>query len=132
MYCLTRLSLKNWYLCTAEDVEYRGAIGMVGPTGAGKTSLIDAIQTVVCGASHNRVHLNASSETHSERKIIDYCLGYLDPKNNHGQPLREACETILALTFTEERPDGAAHHVSVGIVMTARVGDSREVPIKIG
>ena len=32
MYLLTRLSMKNWYLCTAQDVEFRGSIGMVGPT----------------------------------------------------------------------------------------------------
>lgn len=129
MYRLTRLSLKNWYLCTCDDVSFRGSIGIVGPTGSGKSSLLDALQTAISGANHNRIHLNASSEGHSERKVIEYCLGYLVPKKDGGRPLREACETIIALTFSEERPDGSVHHVSAGVVMTAREGDSREVVV---
>ncbi len=130
MYQLTRLSMKNWYLCSCEDVDFRGAIGMVGPTGSGKSSLLDAIQTVIGGANHNRVDLNPSAETKSDRKIIDYCLGYLVPKKDGGVPKRSpSCETILGLTFTEERADGTAHHVGVGIVMTAREGDSREIVV---
>jgi hypothetical protein len=127
MYKLVRLSLQNWYLCTAIDISFRGSIGLVGATGAGKSSLLDAIQTVMCGASHTRVHLNASAETKSERKILDYCLGYLVPKKDGGEPMRESCETVLALTFAEERADGSVQHLSAGVVMTARDGDSREV-----
>lgn len=128
MYQLTRLSMKNWYLCSCEDVDFRGAIGMVGPTGSGKSSLLDAIQTVIGGANHNRVDLNPSAETKSDRKIIDYCLGYIVPKKDGGVPKRSpSCETILGLTFTEERADGSAHHVGIGVVMTAREGDSREM-----
>ena len=129
MYQLVRLSLKNWYLCTCEDVAFRGSIGMVGPTGAGKSSLLDAIQTAICGASHNRVHLNASSETHSDRKILEYCLGYTVPKKDGGEPERKSCESIIALTFREERPNGTARHVSAGVVMTSREGESREIMV---
>jgi energy-coupling factor transporter ATP-binding protein EcfA2 len=129
MYQLIRLSLKNWYLCTCEDIAYRGSIGMVGPTGSGKSSLLDAIQTAICGASHNRVHLNASSESHSDRKILEYCLGYTVPKKDGGEPERPSCESIIALTFREERLDGTANHVSAGVVMTAREGESREVMV---
>jgi energy-coupling factor transporter ATP-binding protein EcfA2 len=129
MYKLVRLSLQNWYLCTAVDIAFRGSIGLVGATGAGKSSLLDAIQTVMCGASHTRIHLNASAETPSERKILDYCLGYLVPKKDGGEPMRESCETVLALTFAEERADGSVQHLSAGVVMTARDGDSREVVV---
>lgn len=129
MYQLKRLSLKHWYLCTLEDIDFRGSIGMIGPTGAGKSSLLDAIQVAICGANHNWFTLNPSTDARSERKVIEYCLGYLNPKKDGGQPLRPACETIIALTFAEERPDGSVHHVSIGVVMTAREGESREVPI---
>ncbi|MGK9169918.1 hypothetical protein KXR53_26625 [Inquilinus limosus] len=127
MYQLTRISLINWYLVSARDVEIRDATAFIGPTGAGKTSILDAIQTVICGGSHRHVHPNASASGKSDRKIIDYCLGYLVPKADGGEPQRTDCETILALTFSEERPDGTRHDLAVGLAMTARQEESREV-----
>ncbi|TSD87617.1 hypothetical protein FFK22_016670 [Mycobacterium sp. KBS0706] len=127
MYQLTRISLINWYLVSARDVEIRDATAFIGPTGAGKTSILDAIQTVICGGSHRHVHPNASASGKSDRKIIDYCLGYLVPKADGGEPLRTDCESILALTFGEERFDGTRHDIAVGLAMTARQEDSREV-----
>jgi hypothetical protein len=129
MYKLTRVCLTNWYLVVAKDVDVLDATAFIGPTGAGKSSVQDAIQTVMCGGSHRHVHPNASASGKSERKIQDYCLGYLVPKKDGGQPLRPSCETVLALVFSEERPDGSLHHVSVGLALSARVEDSRETVI---
>lgn len=127
MYQLTRISLVNWYLVSARDIEIRDATAFIGPTGAGKTSILDAIQTVICGGSHRHVHPNASASGKSDRKIIDYCLGYLVPKADGGEPQRTDCESVLALTFREERGDGTRHDIAVGLAMTARQEDSREV-----
>lgn len=129
MYKLTRISLINWYLVSAKDVDIRDATAFIGPTGAGKSSVQDAIQTVICGGNHHHIHPNASASGKSERKIIDYCLGYLVPKKDGGQPLRSSCETVLALVFTEECADGSRHDITVGFAMSAREGDSRETPI---
>src|SRR3546814_1872125 len=64
--------------------------------------------TVISGLNHNRMHLNASSEGRSERKVIEYCLGYLIPKKDGGEPERPTAESIVALTFarSEERRVG--------------------------
>lgn len=129
MYNLVRVSPKHWYLFPLKDIEFRGSVGILGPTGSGKSTLIDAIQAVISGGNHNKINLNASAEGTSERTLLDYCLGYLVPKKDGGEPEREASETILALTFAEERPDGTVHYVSAGLVMTGRLGDSREVPV---
>lgn len=126
MYLLDSLLMKDWYLCDLEQIHFKGSIGLIGPTGAGKTSILDAIQTVMCGASHRAVNLNPSTGVKTKRSHVDYCLGYLVPKRDGGQPVRDVAETILALTFAEERPDGTRHFVTAGVVMTARVGDSRE------
>lgn len=127
MYNLTRVSLQNWYLASAKDINLRDSIAFIGPTGAGKSSIQDAIQTVICGGNHRRVNLNASaSGATAGRKVIDYCLGYVVPKSDGGEPTREACETVIALTFSEERDNGSRHDICVGIVMTARKDDSRE------
>ncbi|MGE5504319.1 MAG: SbcC/MukB-like Walker B domain-containing protein [Actinomycetota bacterium] len=126
MYKLTRISAINWYLVRAKDVDIRDATAFIGPTGSGKTSMEDAIQTVVCGGSHRHVHTNASASGKSDRKILDYCLGYIIPKNDGGEPLRSSCETVLALVFSEERRDGSRHDITVGLALSARVEDSRE------
>jgi|AGTN01.1.fsa_nt_gi hypothetical protein len=129
MYKLTRISLINWYLVSTKDVDIREATAFIGPTGAGKSSVQDAIQTVICGGNHHHIHPNASASGKSERKIIDYCLGYLVPKKDGGQPLRPSCETVLALVFSEERADGSRHDITVGYAMRAHKDDSRETPI---
>ncbi|MDR3439731.1 SbcC/MukB-like Walker B domain-containing protein [Telmatospirillum sp.] len=126
MYKLTRISAINWYLVRAKDIDIREATAFIGPTGSGKTSLEDAIQTVICAASHRHVHTNASASGKSDRKILDYCLGYIVPKNDGGEPVRSSCETVLALVFSEERRDGSRHDITVGLAMSARVEDSRE------
>jgi uncharacterized protein YPO0396 len=94
MYNLVRVSAKHWYLFPLQDIEFRGSVGIIGPTGSGKSTLIDAIQTVVSGGNHNKINLNPSAEGTSERTLIDYCLGYLVPKKDGGEPLREVCETM--------------------------------------
>ena len=49
MHLLTRICLQNWYLIDAKDIDIQGATALVGPTGAGKSSIQDAIQTVITG-----------------------------------------------------------------------------------
>lgn len=123
MHLLTRISLQNWYLIDALDIEIKGATALVGPTGAGKSSIQDAIQTIITGASKNRLHLNPSASGKSERSVFEYCLGMTGDPNEGGKPLREACETVLALTFRDEFTQ---EPVTIGIAMSARAGDSRE------
>ncbi|WP_182086873.1 SbcC/MukB-like Walker B domain-containing protein [Aureimonas sp. ME7] len=123
MYSLRRISLSNWYLIGAKDIEIRGEAALIGPTGAGKTSIQDAIQTVITGASQNRLNLNASASGRSSRSVLEYCLGMTGDPAENGRPLRPSCETILVLTFAN---DGTGEPISVGIAMAARLGDSRE------
>lgn len=123
MHVLTRISLQNWYLIDAIDIEIKGATALVGPTGAGKSSIQDAIQTVITGASKNRLHLNPSASGKSERSVFEYCLGMTGDPAEGGKPLREACETVLALTFRDE---DTTEPVTIGIALSARSGDSRE------
>ena len=123
MHLLTRVCLQNWYLIDAMDVEIEGATALVGPTGAGKSSFADAIQTVLTGANTNRMHLNPSASGKSQRSILEYCLGYTTDSAQGGQPLRKSCETVIALVFRDEE---TAEPLTVGIAFSARQGDSRE------
>ncbi|MCV9963923.1 hypothetical protein OIU34_18765 [Pararhizobium sp. BT-229] len=123
MHLLTRVCLQNWYLVDAIDVEIVGSTALVGPTGAGKSSFADAIQTVLTGANMNRLNLNPSASGKSTRSVLEYCLGLTRDPAEGGEPLRKSCETVIALVFRDEE---TAEPITVGIAMSARSGDSRE------
>ncbi|WP_061930703.1 SbcC/MukB-like Walker B domain-containing protein [Aureimonas sp. AU22] len=123
MYSLRRISLSNWYLIDAKDIDIRGEAALIGPTGAGKTSIQDAIQTVITGASQNRLNLNASASGRSSRSVLEYCLGMTGDPAENGRPLRQSCETLLVLTFAN---DQTGEPIAVGIAMAARHGEARE------
>lgn len=123
MHVLTRICLQNWYLIDAKDIDLKGATALVGPTGAGKSSIQDAIQTVITGNNQNRLHLNPSASGKSSRSVLEYCLGMTKDRAEGGKPLRSSCESVLALVFRDEETD---EPITVGIAMSARDGDSRE------
>jgi len=123
MHLLTRICLQNWYLIDAMDIELQGATALVGPTGAGKSSIQDAIQTVITGANQNRLHLNPSASGRSARSVLEYCLGLTKDPSEGGKPLRSSCESVLALVFRDEE---TGEPVTVGVALSARQGDSRE------
>lgn len=122
MHLLTRICLQNWYLVDALDIEIEGATALVGPTGAGKSSIADAIQTVLTGANANRLNLNPSASGKSQRTVLEYCLGAKDTTFG-GTPLRQSCETVLALVFRDEE---TAAPITIGVAMSARSGDTKE------
>jgi hypothetical protein len=123
MHLLTRICLQNWYLIDAKDIGIQGATALVGPTGAGKSSIQDAIQTVITGANQNRLTLNPSASGKSTRTVLEYCLGMTRDPSEGGKPLRTSCESVLALVFRDEETD---EPITVGVALSAREGDSRE------
>lgn len=123
MHVLTRICLQNWYLIDAKDIDLKGATALVGPTGAGKSSIQDAIQTVITGVNQNRLNLNPSASGKSSRSVLEYCLGMTKDPSEGGKPLRTSCESVIALVFRDEETD---EPITVGVAMSARDGDSRE------
>lgn len=123
MFHLSRICLQHWYLIDALDINVKGATALIGPTGAGKSSIQDGVQTVITGANHNKLNLNASASGRSGRSVLEYCLGLTKDPAEGGKPLREACETVLALVFRDHETD---RPITVGVALSARLGDSRE------
>ena len=123
MYRLTDIALSNWYLIRREQIRIRGAAALVGPTGAGKSTIFDAVGTVLAGNNASRLALNASASGRSARTVRDYCLGWISDPAEGGRPTREACETLIVLVFENET---TGRVVSVGLALAARAEDSRE------
>jgi energy-coupling factor transporter ATP-binding protein EcfA2 len=125
MHDLMRISFHNWYAFEALDLDVGGTMALVGPTGAGKSAVLDAIQTVLTGANHNFLALNASAGQQRNRTIVGYCLGCISDVDK-GLPRRERAETILALVF---RDQDSGVCFSAGLLLRADKNESKETVV---
>src|SRR5882724_1828559 len=117
----------DWYLFRAQQVDMRGMTAIIGPNGAGKSAIIDAVQTVLTGASMTSIRFNPSAQSNvrSKRTLRDYCLGVvsLDEKGERSEPTRPHAYTYIVLVF-EDLSDGST--VSVGVAFSAAASRSEE------
>lgn len=121
---LRRILLVDWYLFRAEQIDVYGMTALVAANGAGKSAIIDAIQTVLTGGNMSLIRFNASAQNtaKSKRSIRDYCLGVvsLDEKGERSQPTRQHGYTYIVLGFVDQESGKA---VNLGIAYAA--SDSR-------
>ncbi|GFO56094.1 hypothetical protein GMSM_31010 [Geomonas sp. Red276] len=121
---LNKIVLVQWYLLSAVEIPVRGNMAIVGPNASGKSSILDAVQTVLTGANKNRVMLNAGAGERSRRSIREYCLGVVDDPNLSAsiRP-REQATTYLALGFIDE---ATGEESCVGLAFSATLSDPDE------
>jgi uncharacterized protein YPO0396 len=121
MHELQRIVLKDWGRLDVEDVDVRGAVAILGPTGSGKSTLVDAFQVIITGASKRFYELNESTGGHNERSIRDYCLG-ADDHISPGRPKREAAETLIALALRDRL---SGEPMTIGLLLLADEAETR-------
>jgi hypothetical protein len=115
---LTKVVLIQWYRLEAVEIPIIGSTAFIGDNGAGKSAMLDAIQTVLTGANRNRLVLNRGSNEQSSRKLWEYVLGVMsDPKKpelaTKIKP-REKANCYLALNF-HDAETGETTFVGLGI-----------------
>ena len=115
MFQLERVSLHDWYLLEGTDIEVSGSVALLGQTGAGKSAIVDAIQTVMGGNNRNVIKLNSAAGEARDRRVAEYCLGCVTDIND-GAPLRRSSETVLALTFARQM---TGERVAFGLLLAA-------------
>ncbi|MDB4837062.1 chromosome segregation protein SMC [Marinomonas sp.] len=126
---LNRIVLVNWYLLGAEEIDIRGNTAIIGPTGSGKSSLLDAIQTVLTGASKRHLNYNASANDGkaSGRSIRSYILGMIDSGQADakvfGTQPRQDAMSYLSLVF-EDSVTGKES--TVGLALSASLASPEE------
>jgi len=95
-----------------------------GGNGSGKSSLLDAMQTVLAGADEKELLMNAASSDgkRSARNIRSYVLGVVNESNGQSvcEPRKES-NTYICLTF--QKKDSS--FFSVGIALHARTSDQK-------
>ncbi|CDZ65840.1 Blr1990 protein [Neorhizobium galegae bv. orientalis] len=123
---LRQLTLVNWHLFDAEDIEVRGNFGILGENRSGKSTILDMVQAVLSGASRQYLRLNAvagdggKGRSMSKRTVLSYCLGTL----GDGDVRRPESLTYVALGFEDtqnKRPP-----VTIGLAIEARRTDASE------
>ncbi len=123
---LRRLTMVNWHLFDAEDIEVRGNFGILGENRSGKSTILDLVQVVLSGASRAYLRLNAVAgeggrgRSSSKRSVLGYCLGAL----GDGEIRRPESLTYVALGF--EDPEGLRPPVTIGLALEARSTDASE------
>lgn len=124
---LVRLLLVNWYRLEDESIEIDGHTAFIGPNASGKSSLLDAIQTVLVGGDKRQLSLNASAGEKSTRSVRDYCLGVVRDPDNQDISLdfrpREQAVTYLVLCFRDE---DTLEETAVGLAMHAGLDQPQE------
>lgn len=115
-FTLTRIELYNWGgfqgYHLAEIDPYGTAV--IGPTGSGKTTLVDALMTLLC--ANPRYNLASTGGHESDRDLVSYVRGVSGPgdggiKQSH---IARQGKTVTAIAVTLER-DGA--QVRLGTVL---------------
>lgn len=102
---LIRISVVQFFLYEAKDVDVGMNCGIFGANGSGKSSLLDAVQIVMLGANESRgstgVAFNAQADesNHNSRNIRSYCLGqYGDSAEAR---VRDTANTYITLVWQD-------------------------------
>lgn len=102
---LIRISVVQFFLYEAKDVDVGMNCGIFGANGSGKSSLLDAVQIVMLGANESRgstgVAFNAQADesNHNSRNIRSYCLGqYGDSAEAR---VRDTANTYITLVWKD-------------------------------
>jgi hypothetical protein len=116
---LRNIAMMYWYLF-AQDIPVRGHVAVCGSNGAGKSAIIDGIQTVLTGNPGNirfNRFLQEKQQTGVLRRTVrDYCLGMIDDADDGVSAARDSAITYVMLGFRHS--DG--REATVGLCLTAR------------
>lgn len=128
---LRHMTMVNWHLFDAADVEVGGHIGVLGENRSGKSTVLDMAQVVLTGGNRRFQRLNAvagdsgKSRGASRRSVLDYCLGTL----GEDQQRRTDARTYIALGF--EDAAGLRPPVTIGMALEAHKSDAKETVLAL-
>jgi uncharacterized protein YPO0396 len=98
---LTRIRLVNWHLFTDVTITCQGTTYFIGVNGAGKSTILDAVQFALVGGQRD-VKFNQAALANSRRSLSSYVRGELGTEGQ--RYLRGDCTALIALEFAN--PDG--------------------------
>src|SRR5512136_952396 len=112
MKCLTRIRLVNWHLFETTTITCQGSTYFIGVNGAGKSTILDAVQFALVGGQRD-VRFNQAALSGGKRTLASYVRGELGTEGQRF--LRDDVTGVVALEF--RNPDGS--HFCHGAVIDA-------------
>jgi uncharacterized protein YPO0396 len=109
---LTRIRLINWHLFENAAITCQGTTYFIGINGAGKSTILDAVQFALVGGQRD-VKFNQAAMAGSRRTLTSYVRGELGTEGRRF--LRGDATGVVALEF--RNPDGS--HFAHGAVIDA-------------
>ena len=98
---LTRIRLVNWHLFENTTINCQGTTYFIGINGAGKSTILDAVQFALVGGQRD-VRFNQAALSGSKRTLASYVRGELGTEGQRF--LRGDATGVVALEFSN--PDG--------------------------
>jgi uncharacterized protein YPO0396 len=102
MKTLTRIRLVNWHLFENTTIDCQGSTYFIGINGAGKSTILDAVQFALVGGQRE-VRFNQAALAGSKRSLASYVRGELGTEGQRF--LRGDATGVIALEF--RNPDGS-------------------------
>jgi hypothetical protein len=102
MKSLTRIRLINWHLFENTTINCQGTTYFIGINGAGKSTVLDAVQFALVGGQRD-VRFNQAAVAGSKRTLASYVRGELGTEGQ--RYLRGDATGVVTLEFCN--PDGA-------------------------
>ncbi len=102
MKTLTRIRLVNWHLFENTTIDCQGSTYFIGINGAGKSTILDAVQFALVGGQRE-VRFNQAAQAGSKRSLASYVRGELGTEGQRF--LRGDSTGVIALEF--RNPDGS-------------------------
>lgn len=104
-FILTRLELYNWGGFQGyhrAEIDPAGS-AVIGPTGSGKTTLVDALMTLLCASP--RYNLASTGGHESDRDLVSYVRGVSGPGDGRAgrSHIARQGKTVTAIAATVER-----------------------------
>lgn len=119
MLSLSQIFLHNWHRFSHHRIDVQDSLYFAGHNGSGKSSVLDAIQTVLI-ANQSRVRFNSSTQERSQRTLDSYVRG----KIGEGRWLRPGnTVAYIALEFTDSI---STKQTTVGVCIETGEGKSTE------
>ena len=117
-YRLQELDLYNWGAFAGRHQAHIDAANtaVIGPTGSGKTTLIDALMTLLC--TNPRYNLASTGGHESDRDLVSYVRGASGPGHagDDSDHLARTGRCVTGIAARLERGENAADSVLIGAI----------------
>lgn len=124
MRYITKLHLVNWHYIEFRTLDLSKGINfLTGETGAGKSTIIDALQLVILGDLRGH-YFNKAANENSQRKLIEYLKGMTQDNTDEGKKFIRDNIDFNSYIVTEVINTETKENFCLGVVFEVRKDSS--------